>query len=204
MSLLALPSHASLILDGSFESATSGGTYPYGNSLVYGPTSPFWTFAPGAGEQNGTEGGVHFEVPGNAAQDGLKIAFVQGVGSSIGQSFLAPTAGTYSLSYYVAGRDSGGAGNVAGNLTYEVWLDATLIATDATVSSQPWTLKTYSFAAVAGPHALSFIGTGTPAGAPDQTMLLDNVSIVPEPQECLLLAGLGLAGFAAVRRRQAR
>ena len=72
---------------------------------------------------------------------------------------------------------------------------------------QPWSLQTLDFIATSGTQVLNFLAVGTPSGYPPIS-LLDGVSVTavaggaPEPAAwMIMLAGFGLFGLAARRRR---
>jgi len=107
-------------------------------------------------------------------------------------------SGAYLLSYLVAGRPGNG-GGATGNLRYQILLDSTVIATDATTSSQPFTAELFQFTATAGNHILLF--EVAPGSAGDNTAFFDRVSIqVPEPGTVFLLLTFAPA-LRAIRRR---
>jgi len=192
---------AAIVTDGSFEVPTTGGRYPYGNSLVYGPIHPNWSFSSsGAGLQRTGDGGTVFNepTPGTLPDGSTHFVFLQMVGATISQLVDLPAEGTYRLTYWIAGRNSGDPSG--GSLTYKVFLDAGLIAEDSTVDHQAWTLKSYEFAATAGTHTLKFEGVGTPPGRlADQSALLDAVGISAVPESSTWVAGLAtLLGAAGV------
>src|SRR5205085_6971400 len=109
--------------------------------------------------------------------------------------------GAYTLRYAVAGR-SGPSGE-GGLLPFDVFLDGSLIGSDASATGMPFQPRTMQFLASAGTHTLSFRGrrpVPDPNVFQDNTAFLDSVSLttVPEPS-ALLLAAVGAAGL--VRRR---
>ena len=68
---------------------------------------------------------------------------------------------------------------------------------------QPWRTESFRFTATEVSHVLTFFANGGPGGLPPFS-LLDNVSVsvVPEPANwAMLIAGFGLVGAAARRRR---
>lgn len=89
------------------------------------------------------------------------------------------------LSYLVAGRADNLQG-AAGDLSYQILLDSTVIATDATTTAQPFTARVIQFNAGAGSHMLTFaVSPGAPG---DNTAFFDSIAIqVPEPTTTLLL-----------------
>lgn len=193
-----------IILNGSFENPTTGGTYPYGNSLAIHPIDANWSFF-GAGVQLGTESGVHFDTPGNTADDGSWVAFLQGVGANLRQTLFFPTSGDFELQYSVAGRNTG-PGNVGGDLNYQVSLEGLgVIENGTTFSYQPWDRRSVRFHAEAGTAVFEILAAGIPgAWGNDQSLLLDRISItpVPEPEEwTVLVAATLLVGAVAIRKK---
>ena len=172
-----------------------------GNSFLYDPNGATWTFLNNAGIISAPGAGFF----GPPAPDGNQYAFLQSAGhpGEFSQSIVLTLSGTYELSFLVAGRTDNGLG-ATGDLAYQVLLDSTVIATDATTTGQPFTVRTFDFVASAGSYILTF--EATPAGA-DNTAFFDAVSIraVPEPTVNVLLLS-SVSGFlfvrAARRRRQ--
>ena len=168
------------------------------NSFVYNPAGAPWIFSGTSGIINAPGSGFN----GPTAPDGNQYAFLQtGVGGhapgAFSQTITFTLAGTYQLTYSVAGRPPDGFG-AFGDVTYDVRLDSTIIGTDSTKSSQPFTAHLFTFVTSAGDHTLTF--EASPNNA-DNTAFIDGVSIVavPEPTSIALLAMTG-AGLAAARR----
>lgn len=110
---------------------------------------------------------------------------------------LSLTAGTtYTAFFELAGNQRGGSDNVAISFGSATLTLANLL------SSSPWQTYSLTFTpGASGMYALSFDNTGKDnVGA-----ILDNVRVqaVPEPETyALLVAGLGLMGAVARRRRE--
>ncbi len=182
------------VANGSFETPVLSS-----NSFLYDPGGATWTFLGDSGIINAPGGGFF----GPSAPDGNQYAFLQSADNSgtFSQSIVFSLPGTYRLSYLVAGRSDNGAG-ATGNLAYEVLLDSTVIANDATTTGQPFTIRSFDFVASSGSHILTF--EAVPNGA-DNTAFFDLVAIqpVPEPTVGVLLLS-SFSGFLfvrAVRRR---
>jgi len=182
------------VANGSFETPVLSS-----NSFLYDPGGATWTFLGDSGIINAPGGGFF----GPSAPDGNQYAFLQSADNSgtFSQSIVFSLPGTYRLSYLVAGRSDNGAG-ATGNLAYQVLLDSTVIANDATTTGQPFTIRSFDFVASSGSHILTF--EAVPNGA-DNTAFFDLVAIqpVPEPTVGVLLLS-SFSGFLfvrAVRRR---
>jgi choice-of-anchor C domain-containing protein len=124
-----------------------------------------------------------------------------GSAGSISQSFATQIGLTYTVSFSMAGNPDGG-GNKSIQATVTTPNTYTFDITGATRANMGWVTQTFNFVATSNSSTLSFVGnpTNTAYGA-----ALDNVSVVaavPEPATYgMLLAGLGMVGLLARRRR---
>jgi hypothetical protein len=164
------------------------------DSFLYDPSGATWTFLNNAGIISAPGAGFF----GPAAPDGNQYAFLQSAGNpgAFSQSITFSLPGTYRLSYLVAGRSDNGEG-AAGDLAYQVLLDSTVIANDATTTGQPFTIRSFDFVASSGSHIMTFEAASNGA---DNTAFFDLIGIqaVPEPAVGVLLLG-SLSGFLFVR-----
>ncbi len=193
--LFALASSAAVaadpvLLNTSFESTSVGGGYAYGN------VAGGWAFTGGAGvSANGT-------AWNGITTSGTHFAFLQNV-SSVSQTFTSSSAFDYSFSFDTALRPGYRLGQ-----TVQVALDGHLLGTVASLTPT-WTTTTFSAANIGGgTHTLSFSGMADGATYVDTSAFLDNVRMtvtpVPEPETyAMMLAGLGLLGFMARRKKSA-
>ncbi len=166
-------------------------------------SAPGWSFSDASGlSRNNT-------AWGGTASDGNVFAFLQSsdeysFGSgSISQTFSG-VAGNYFFSFDMEQRSTWRIGAVQ---TVSVFLDGNTGWSGT--PSDTW--STFSFSAfnvAAGKHTLSFAATNL-NGARDTSVFLDKVqlavSAVPEPETyAMFLAGLGVVGAIARRRKQTR
>lgn len=153
------------------------------NSFLYDPSGASWNFTANSGIINAP--GVGFFGP--AAPDGAQYAFLQSATApgAFSETINFSLSGTYLLSYSVAGRSDDGQ-SAAGNLSYQIRLDSTVIAMDATTTAQPFTAEVFQFTTTAGNHVLTF--EVAPDSIGDNTAFFDRVSVqVPEPATIALL-----------------
>jgi hypothetical protein len=142
-----------------------------------------------------------FGGQGWAAQSGVQSLDLNGLNAgSISQSISGFDVGQqYQLSYWYNSTNTGGAKTSITFLggTSEV---APIFDTVSTLNSG-WLQRTVNFTALTNTVGLSFVSvTGGVSG-----MAIDSVTIaaVPEPHEwAMMLAGLGLVGFVAQRKRR--
>ncbi|WP_217594669.1 cellulase family glycosylhydrolase [Cohnella sp. GbtcB17] len=140
------------VSNGSFESPTT-------SNFAYRPLGATWTFTGDAGiQRNGGDFGA------SAAPLGVQTAFVQNSGTM--SQLVSLTAGTYKVAFKAAKRTSYG-----GTQTFNVMFDSTLIGTYTPSTGTFATFSTNNFAASAGPHTISFVGTTTG----DNTDFIDDV-----------------------------
>lgn len=179
------------VTNGSFETPVLSG-----NSFLYDPSGATWIFNANAGIINAPGGGFF----GPSAPNGSQYAFLQSGGApgSFSQTINFSLSGTYLLSYLVAGRSNDGAG-AFGDLSYQILLDSTVIATDSTTTAQPFTSRMFQFNANAGSHTLTF--EVSPGATGDNTAFFDSIAIqVPEPGTALLFVAFAPV-LSALRRR---
>ncbi len=164
----------------------------------YRPAGPDmgWTFTNG--------GGVAASYSYLHAYEGNRFALLQ-LASGFSQSFsLASASATTTLEFALALRP----GYYAGQ-TVSVLVDGVEKA-KFTPAGTSWSLMQADLGALtAGNHILAFKGNKAWDGHTDTTAFVDavklNVSPVPEPESAaLFLAGLGLMGAVARRRKSAR
>ena len=180
-----------IVANGSFETPNL-----LSNAFQYDPSGATWLFTANSGIINAPGGGFF----GPAAPDGAQYAFLQSAGApgAFSESIDFTLAGTYQLSYLVAGRSDNGQG-AGGDLNYQILLDSTVIATDTTNTAQPFTAQLFPFTTSAGSHTLSF--EVAPGSSGDNTAFFDVVAVqpVPEPRSAVLFLS-GLITIAATRR----
>lgn len=199
----ALPAHADLLSNGSFEAAgpsfAGAGSYCYlgiGDARECG-TVPGWTGAFQIIAANSGPWHNPSAIAGWSATQGSRIAGLQN--SSHMEQTLNLAAGTYTLTWLDSNRSST---SYSGN-HYDVRLDGTTLATYTTAVGDSWAGNSLSFTtATSGNHTLRLQGLRTSG---DGTAFIDAMALtaspVPEPASFVLVA-LGLAGLAVSRRQR--
>ena len=190
---LAGAAHANGFADGSFAEGAAAGSYA---SYSSGGTFGAWTVTSGSVDLIGTywsgpTGSYSLDMNGLTA-------------GAVSQSFNV-SAGEYRLSFWIAANPDGGpatrsvlatVGDASQTFTFDV--------AGGTKSNMGWTLETLTFD-TAGPTTLSFTSETDPDGSySPYGAAIGGVSVtaVPEPASLgLLLAGLGMFGVMASRRR---
>jgi len=183
---------AQIVANGTFETPDIAS-----NTFQYDPTGATWSFTGSSGIID-APGGAFFGQP---APDGSQYAFLQFDPTTPGifsQTITLSLAGTYQLSYMVAGRPSNGSG-AGGNLPYQILLDSSIIASGTTTTGQAFTNQLFDFAGTSGSHTLTFETAAGAAG--DNTAFFDVVAVqpVPEPSTAVLFLS-GLIAIAATQR----
>ena len=172
----------------SFETTTVGGGYGYGDVATgWSITGGGAVSSNGTAWEGTTTSGTHFGVLQNI--------------SSISQTFTSGIQADYSFSFDLALRGS----HYDAGQAVAVKLDGQLLGTFSPTTS--WSaLSVSALQVAAGTHTLQFAGTN-PLNKVDTSAFLDNVTMtvtpVPEPETyAMFLAGLGLMGAVARRRKQ--
>lgn len=210
LALVATPSFAATIKDGSFEGQgaaalpNQGFDYCYFQAAAGAPTT-----CGAAGQQpfNGASGLITSGSGawgGAGAQNGNYYSFVQSTGN-LTQTFTASNTGAYALSWFDRQRS-----NFGGPQNYAVSLSAAnitgvVLGTFTADNTAAWTSKmgSSSFVLAAGTaYTLTF--SGLTSG--DNTAFIDNISIAAVPEMStwgMMILGLGVVGAGMRRRRSA-
>lgn len=174
--------------------------------LVVPNTSPT-SFSPGNGLYGPGPDPATDPIP--ASPDGGNFVAEDGdplLNTSFSQSVSGLTVGdTYLLSFYQAASQQiglSGATTEQWQVSFGSQTQDSALMDNPSESFTPWNLQTLSFTADATTDVLTFLAVGTPAGEPP-VVLLDGVSLIASPEPtCFALAGLGVLGVFAVRRRR--
>jgi len=206
--MLATSAKASLnlIADGDFSIPNQGTGY---YSFTYAPTGSPWTFSPLIGGVSGS-GITYIPSEFQSSPLGIQAGFLQTAGgsvstsdpASISQTFAAPAAGSYDLSFMYAGRTYDG-----GNTTFTVSVNGNVVTTLNPSSGQAFTPLSFIIPLSSGNNNLAFTATGVHGN--DETAFVGNVSItaVPEPTTVisgvLMLLPFGASTLRILRRNRA-
>lgn len=196
---------ATALVDGGFEArgaATPVTRFCYAGFAVVDPAcaASAWTGGGVIKSGNGDWGGT-------IAAEGDFYGFVQGT-SVLSQSFTATQSGTGTLTWFDANRSGQG-----GLQSYDVALFdgvTTTLLGNYTSAFGSFAARSVSgfFLTNGTNYTVSFTGLTTYVGTSDsdRTAFIDGAALssVPEPSSwAMMLAGFGLVGFAARRRRYA-
>lgn len=191
---LASVAHANLLVNGGFEASSSPTATP-----------------PGWFNIGHSDGVITYAAFGTPAYEGLNFYDLGGygdatgpIGDGIAQSLATIAGATYTLSFGLSAENQSGTETLtvaAGSAS----TDYVLTPDGSGTFQRPFTTQTFNFVATGALTTLSFITTAGTTGANDP--MIDGVSVtaaVPEPQTyALMLAGLGVLGFIAKRRKTA-
>lgn len=177
-----------LIQNGSFESTVV--------------TSPYTTLTSGLTGWNIVTGNV--DLIGNywAPSDGNQSLDLNGTtAGSISQTFATTSGQKYHISFDLAGNPDGGDPLKTLLVSISPQVFYSFNTTNQSKVNMGWTTNGFDYIATANTATLYFLSMQNSAYGP----ALDNVSVtaVPEPESyAMLLAGLGLMGAIARRRKQ--
>lgn len=195
--LSALPAQAAtnLLINGGFEHPASN----FVNYLMPGDYTWItgWTTT-GTGVHWMTEGLGYFTDP--IGKDAVDLANYTYANGGIKQSFATTIGTTYTVGFHGATFANPTFGEITALIDNQVINTYQLFNT--TSASNTWEYFSFNFTATSAMTTLEFKNT---QAAGIQYSFLDNASVVavpvPEPETyAMLLAGLGLVGFAARRR----
>lgn len=221
----AIPVVTNLVTNGGFETTSNGIGQFDNNTHATGWTSNGYNFLFGGNTadsvgSSGQYGGLSLWGPANgynnglgASPDGGNFAAADGAFgvAPIEQTLTGLVAGkNYVVKFYWAGAQQAGFTG-ANTEQWEVSLGGasqlTSVYHNTTGGFSGWFTESMTFTAPSTTAVLSFLAHGTPDGVPPFS-LLDGVSAqavagVPETASwVMLIAGFGLVGAAARRRRQ--
>jgi choice-of-anchor C domain-containing protein len=184
---------ANVVADGTFAEGSGAGSY---TSYSGGATIGAWTVT---GDSVDLIGSYWQQAPGGSYTVDLAGGNAGGISQGVHLD-----AGTYTLSFYLAGNPDGG--SVTKGVDVSVGgasQSFSFLTTGHTETSMGFTLETLTFNVASDiDTTLSFVNaeTGTPYGATVGGISL--TSVVPEPGSmALLLAGISVLGLVATRRR---
>ena len=221
-----------LVTNGSFEADAAGGVQGIGASAAGNSTAITgwtitghgyccglaWYYPAGTADNNGVTAQVYGPQNGHAngfglSPDGGAMVALDGADTykaSLDQTINGLNIGSkYRLTFYWGGGQQFGFGGpttekftaIFGGESFD-----TITVSNPEAGWTGWIKETHTFTATSTSQLLSFLATGTPDGQPPFS-IIDGVSLtggVPEASSwAMLIAGFGLVGAAARRRRTA-
>jgi len=199
---LPLLASANLLTNGSFELGLTNWTTTTTAGTIYPITTPLYNVLPGAfGEIVPTDNAISQST--DAA--GMRFAyFVDDLAvQTLSQSFTITSPGEYNMgfSFYVPSNGAANAGDASFFVNFAGGLTSTELVSFMPVAA--WQTVNNVVNLAAGTYNFSF--TFTTLGGESKDLSLDRVYVtaVPEPGTyAMFLAGLGVVGLIAMRRRQ--
>jgi len=190
----AQAANTNLIKNGSFEHLGAGvADLTSGNWSIYA-SLPGWT-----GGANGIE--VRDNVAGTAFAGNNFVELDTNANSSMSQTVQTIAGQTYKLTFEYESRP----GVDASSQGLQVDFGGVKLGSVDKQYTADWTKKTYTFIGTGGAETLTFKAIGTSDSLGTSLDKVRLVSAVPEPETYgMLLAGLGLIGFMARRRKAAK
>jgi hypothetical protein len=195
--------HANLVVNGSFEDSSFGAPGGYTLGLL-GSAVPGWTIPSGDGTYPwGLTNGAYGAFTPYGNQFIVLGEYGPAVEYTIQQTLTGLTAGsTYNLSFAIASELNCCAQTEVSYLSGSSTLSQTFSATPSGSFWTDWTTHSMSFVADSSSVTFQFKDVNPTTNGYD--LGLDNVSVtsVPEPETyAMFMAGLGLMGFIARRRK---
>lgn len=218
--MIALPSQATSIVNGSFESV---GTATASFSINLDGPLPGWTATPTGNQilnclvfsgattdicgKTAFGGGLTFWAFPGASPDGGNYVAIDGAAAfstSLTQQLTGLVVGKqYAISFYQAAAQQKGFTGVnteQWQVSFDNVSQLSTLMNNASQGDVGWMYQSLRFTATATKQALIFVAKGTPSGQPP-FVLLDGVTItsVPEPGTFVLI-GLALVSFPIGRK----
>ena len=190
LALTAAAQATNLVADGSFSEGAGAGSF---STVSAGGNIGAW---------NVTSGSVDLIGSYWTAPTGYSIDLDGASPGAISQD-LSLAAGSYLLTFSLAGNPDGGSATKSVEVSIDgVTRDYTFNTTGQAKNSMGWVTESIWFTNTDAATTLSF--TSQDAGGPYGAALADiSVTAVPEPESIsLLLAGLGMVGVMASRRKR--